>query len=75
MCDTCFHAIANLEACHCADQFVGERVIDLVVHVEAIGADTGLPDIAEFGGQCTFYHSIQISVIKHDKRRIAAQFQ
>ena len=43
--------------------------------VHAVGADAGLAAVAELAGERTFDGFVQIGIVKHDKRRVAAQFQ
>ena len=52
-----------------------EFVIHAILHVPAVGADAGLPGIAEFRGDCTLDRRVQIGIVEHDERRIAAQFK
>ena len=56
-------------------QFLCKRIIDRVVDIDPVGADTRLAGIAEFRHQRTFDGGIDIGVFENDKRRISAQFQ
>ncbi len=49
--------------------------IHRLVNIKAVDADTGLAGIAELGLDGTLHRSVQISIVKHDEGRIAAQFQ
>ena len=46
-----------------------------LLHVQPIGTDAGLPCSAEFVGHQLFDCSIEIGILKHDERRVAAEFQ
>ena len=50
---------------------LGERVVDAVLHQDAVGAHTGLAGIAVFRGDGTFDRRLDIGVVKDDERRIA----
>ena len=56
-------------------QLGGKRFVNAGLRINAVGADAGLPAVAEFAGQRTFHRLVQIRVVKHDERRVAAQFQ
>ena len=45
------------------------------LYQEAVSADTGLAGIAEFTDHRAFYRALYIGIVKHDKGRVAAQFQ
>jgi hypothetical protein len=53
-------------------QFFGKARIHPVLHVQAIGADAGLPGVTKLRRHGAFYRFIQIGIIKHDKRRVTA---
>ena len=55
-------------------QFLGERFIDAVLCIQTVGADAGLPGVAEFRRQRPFDGFIEVGVVKDDKRRVAAEF-
>ncbi len=56
-------------------QLLGERVVDRILDVQAVGADAGLAVVAVFGNDRAFDGLIQVRVVEHDERRVAAQFQ
>lgn len=67
--------MADLQFGHFGGELTGELVIHRVVHVEAVNADAGLARVAVFGRDGAFDGGINVSVGKHNKRRVAAQFQ
>ena len=73
--DVRLQTIAEMQFAHCMLKFFGKTLIHTVLHVQAVGADAGLPGVTEFRGQRTFHGFIKIGIVKDDKRRIAAQFQ
>ncbi|MNY23163.1 hypothetical protein D3C86_1568140 [compost metagenome] len=45
------------------------------MHIQAIGADAGLPGITKLRSECALNGSIQIGIFEHDKGRVAAKLQ
>src|SRR5471030_3303094 len=70
-----FQTVADLEFGHSHFQLLGERVVDRILDVQAVGADAGLAVVAVFGNDRAFDGLIQVRVVEHNKRRVAAQFQ
>ena len=56
-------------------QLGGEGVVHAVLNKEAVNTDAGLPGVTEFGSHGAFDGCVQIGIVKHDKRRVAAEFQ
>jgi hypothetical protein len=52
-----------------------ERVIDAVLHQDAVGADAGLAGIAIFRGDRPLDRCLDIGVVEDDERRVAAQLE
>ncbi len=73
--DAWFCAIADLEFLDLGRELFSELVVDPALHIDAVGADTGLARIAVFGNHGTVDGGVQISIVEHDERRIAAKFQ
>jgi hypothetical protein len=73
--DTPVQAVTDLEAFHRRLQLLDERVIDAVVHIEAIGANAGLAVVAVLRGHGARDGGIEVRVLEDDERRIAAQFE
>ena len=63
----------QLSGAHC--QFVNELVVDGFLRVEAIGAHAGLACIAVFGRQRSLDRRIEVGVVEHDERGVAAQLE
>lgn len=59
--------IADLQRSDRCSQLVDESVIHLVVHVQAVGTDAGLPSVTEFRCQRALYRRVEISIIEHDE--------
>ncbi|MNS91257.1 hypothetical protein D3C72_1253380 [compost metagenome] len=72
--DTIIHAITDFQLGHCHLQLFGKGVVNAVLYQEAVGANAGLAGVAIFGRDGTGDGGVQIGIVKHDKRRIAAQF-
>ena len=68
-----FQAIADLHCLDFCDQLFRKGIIHARLNIDAVGADTGLTVVAEFTNDCAFNSGIQVGVVEHDERRIAAQ--
>lgn len=68
-----FEAVADLQRRHAGDKLLGELRVNAALHVEPIDADAGLPGVAVFGDQRAFHRGIDVRIVKHDERRVAAQ--
>ena len=68
------HAVADDQCTHSILQFGSERVVDTVFDKDAIGTDTRLTSVAEFGDHGTGDGSIEIGVGKDDERGVPTQF-
>ena len=53
---------------------LGERVVNARLHVEAVGAHAGLPGIALLRGERAGHRGLDVGIVEHDERRVAAQF-
>ena len=73
--DAALEAVADLELADRRRELVGERVVDAVLHVEAVGADAGLAGVAELGGDRAFDRRVEVGVVEDDERRVAAELQ
>jgi hypothetical protein len=56
-------------------QFFCKGVINACLNENAVGADAGLPTIAELRNERAFHGQIEIGIVENDKGRVAAQFQ
>ena len=70
-----FHTIANGHRRHFRRQLGRKLIIDGILHKNAIRTHAGLPGVAEFGGHGALHRRINIRVVKHNKRRVAAKLQ
>ena len=69
------HAVADLQLRHSAAELFGEQLVDAVLHQQAVGADAGLPGVAELRGDRAGHGRIEIGIIEHDERCVAAEFE
>ncbi len=70
-----FGAVADLHRLGLGRELLDKGVVDLVLGIDAIGADAGLAHVAEFRDHGAFDRGIEIGVIEHDERRVAAEFE
>ncbi|MNQ19370.1 hypothetical protein D3C85_324330 [compost metagenome] len=68
-------AVADLELADLFHQALGEALVDALLHQDAIGADAGLPGVAELALHDPGHRLFQVGVVEHDKGRIAAQLE
>jgi hypothetical protein len=54
---------------------LGEGIVDAVLHQNPVGADAGLAGIPVFRGDRTLDRGLDIGVVEHNERRIAAELQ
>ena len=66
-------AVANLQCFDRSFEFRAEFVVDAVLHVDAVCTDAGLPVVAEFTGDSALNGCVDVCVVKHDERCVAAQ--
>ena len=69
-----FKPIANFHFPNGRSKFFGKNIIDTSLYIDPVGTDAGLTIVAKLTQDCTFDSGIDVGVIKHDERRIAAQF-
>ncbi len=67
--------VTDLELFDGDAQFLGECVVDFIVHVEAIRADAGLAAVAIFRCDGAGDGRIQIRVFEDDERCVTAEFE
>ena len=58
-----------------APQPLGEGVVDAVLHQDAVGADAGLPGVAELRGDRPFHRRVEVGVVEDDEGRITAELE
>lgn len=66
-------ACAEGQCVHARGELVGEFVDDVGMDVEAVGGDAGLTNVAQLGGHRAVDRGVQVGVLAHDERRVAAQ--
>src|SRR5580692_11050404 len=64
-------AIADFKFLDCGDEFLGKGIIDARLHIETVGANTGLTGIAVFGNDRPFDSLIQVRIVEDDEWSIA----
>ena len=67
--------VAHVKLRHGLGEFGDEGVVDLVLGVDAVGADAGLAHVAEFRHDRALDRGLDIGVVEHDERRVAAEFE
>ena len=70
-----FKAITHFQRFDFGSKFFDKLVIHLVLHVNAVRANTGLSCIAVLAGHRAFDCTVDIRIVKHDERRIATEFK
>ena len=70
-----FHAWTDGELVDRLDEGRREAVVDAGLHQDAIGADAGLAGIAVFEAMAPATAWLEIGVVEHDKRRVAAELE
>ena len=70
-----FEAVAHPDRCRALGQLAHELVVDTVLHIEAVGADAGLSGVAILRCERTFDCGIDVGVVEHDERSMAAELE
>ena len=70
-----FGAVADLHRCDLLRKLFDELVVDLVLGVEPVGADAGLAHVAILRDDGALDRGIDIGVVEHHERRVAAEFE
>jgi hypothetical protein len=65
---------AVLDAGHRLAQAFDEALVDAVLHVQAAGRGAVLPGVVEAEGADAFDGGIDVGIVEHDHRGLAAQF-
>ena len=71
--DAVVEAVAHLQRAHLGGELLGELVVHLLVHVEAVRRRAGLAHVAHLGDHRAVDRGIDIGVLEHDERRVAAE--
>ena len=72
--DALVEAVAHLERRHLVGELFGEFVVHLLVHIEAVRRRAGLAHVAHLGDHRALDRGVDVGVLEHDERRVAAQF-
>ena len=56
-------------------KFFDKRIVNAVLNIDAVGAHTGLPRVTKFADHGALDGRVNVGVVKHNKGRVAAQFQ
>lgn len=67
--------VTHLQTCYRSGELGREGVMDAALNIDAVGADAGLPRVAEFGDDRAFNGFVEICIVKHDERRIAPKLE
>ena len=71
--DPLFRAVPEPESGHRGGEFLQKRVVDAVLDEDTVCADTGLAGIAELADHRAGDGGVEIGIVEHDERRIAAE--
>ena len=67
--------VADLEPADLFGHPGGERVVDPVLYQHPVGAHAGLPGVAILRSHCSRHRRVEVRVVEHDERGIAAELQ
>ena len=70
-----FKAVADFHGLDLGTELGHELVVHAFLHIEAVGADTGLACVAVFAGEGPFHGGVDVGVVKHDEGSVATQLQ
>ena len=70
-----FKAVTYLQAAYFGSKFFNKVVVNTILHVNAVGAHACLARVAVFAGHGTVNGRVDVGIVKHNKRCIAAQLQ
>ena len=71
---TALIATPHFQRPHGNDELLHELVVHRVLHVYAVGAYAGLAGIAVLADDGALHGGLDVGVVKHDERCVAAQF-
>ena len=69
------HRIADAKLAHAVGHLLGERRLNPVVHVDAVGAHAGLTGVAELRRHHLLHRRRDIRIVANDERRVAAELE
>ena len=65
----------DLDRPHPRREALGEGVVHAGLHQDAVGADAGLPAVAELRGDRPFHRRVEIGIVEDDEGRIPAELE
>lgn len=74
-CDAFVETVTRLKISDRLGQLGSKCLVDDVLNVDTVGADTRLPVVAKLGNQRTFDCSVQICIVEDDEGGITAEFE
>src|SRR5690348_1185884 len=70
-----FEARGWLQVLHSLSELCGERVVDSILHVEAIRTDAGLAGVAILRGGSSFDGGVDVGVVENDEGRVSSKLK
>ena len=70
-----FESRRRRQLLHGLRQLGGKPVVHRLLHEQAVRAHAGLPGVAVFRRDCAFDRGIEIRIVEHDERRVAAELE
>ena len=71
--DAILEPVPHAQRAHARGELLGKGVVHLFVHVEAVGGGAGLADVAHLGDHRALDRGVDVGVVEHDERRVAAE--
>ena len=68
-------AVAHRQRARRRPRTLDERVVDPVLHENPVGAHAGLPGVAELGRDRALDRQLEVGIVEHDQRRVAAELE
>src|SRR4051812_5083698 len=68
-------SVRGLQLLHRRRQLRRERVVDTVLHVDAVDADARLPGVAVLRRHRALDRSVEIGIVEDDEWRVAAELE
>ena len=68
-------AIAHFGGFDFGSEFFDKLLVHPALHIQAVGADAGLTGVAVLAGKRAFNGAVNVSIIKHHKRSVAAKLK
>ena len=75
ICEPASRRRPDLQRADARGQLLDEAVVHARLHEHAVRADAGLAAVAELGGHQAVDRRVEVGVVEHDERRVAAEFE